>query len=77
MVELTMDFNIPLVEGNEDKITLVCSIIDGNPANLSSVLWFQDTEQIMESIDCEPRYRVSQKTWEFSDEFVIVFQIIL
>ncbi len=55
MVELTMDFNIPLVEGNEDKITLVCSIIDGNPANLSSVLWFQDTEQIMESIDCEPR----------------------
>ena len=51
-----MDFNIPLVEGNEEIIILVCSIIDGSPTNLSSVLWFQDSEQIMESIECEPRY---------------------
>ena len=43
-VELTLSPSDGIVEEMEENITLTCSLVNGNPDNLTSVNWFLDGE---------------------------------
>jgi len=67
-VELSMDPEDALVEGDEDNVTLTCSLVDGNPEDLLDVLWFQDSFPLeVDSLECDERSCMIQLQGERSE----------
>jgi len=55
-VELSMDSEEALVEGDARNVTLTCTMVDGNPAELTYVLWFQNEDSLGPDLDdCDDR----------------------
>ena len=47
----------PLVEGEAGNATLRCKLVDANPANLTTVFWYQDGQLVEEDeAECNDEY---------------------
>lgn len=61
-VDVSMDPDDPVVEDDRANVTLICNVIEGNPANLTQVRWYHDDQLIEDVPDCTKEDEVESKT---------------
>lgn len=49
-----MDPDEPVVEDERANVTLICNVVEGNPANLTQVRWYHEDQLIDDATECIP-----------------------